>query len=303
MLTRLLVPLDGSTFAEQALPTAVSLVKERHGRLELVLVHEPQRHHGMEDTPWSGARRSMQDSYITDKAQQLSSACGSAVAHTLATGEVAEEVCRRARETEADLIVMTTHGRTGLSRAWLGSVAEAIVRRATTPVLLLRDAHGDPSRMPPLEFRRILVPIDGSFASRRIFGIASAIANPAISEFVLLRVVAPVPANVDTTFPYGYISSPVDQEATHELMVDASRQLTEPAVELAERSACDVDPRVATSDHPAAAITQIAERHQIDLIAMTTRGLGASHSAIGSVAARVLHTSTLPLLLTTPALR
>ena len=303
MLTRLLVPLDGSTFAEQALPTAVSLVKERHGRLELVLVHEPHRHHGLEDAPWSSARRSMQDSYITDKAHQLSDSCGSAVRHTLLNGDIAEEVCRRARESDADLIVMTTHGRTGLSLAWNGSVAEAVVRRATTPVLLLRDAHGDPARMLPLDFRRILVPIDGSFASRRIFGIASAIAKRDVTEFTLLRVVAPVPATVDTTFPYGYISSPVDQEATRAVIVDAERELTEPAVELAERSACDVDPRVAASDHPAVAITQFAERYRIDLIALTTRGLGASRSSVGSVAERVLRTSTLPLLVTAPALR
>ncbi|HVX38229.1 MAG TPA: universal stress protein [Gemmatimonadaceae bacterium] len=303
MLTRLLVPLDGSTFAEQALPTAVSLVKERHGRLELVLVHEPHPYHGLDDTPWSSARRSMQDSYITDKAQQLSDACGLAVAHTLVAGDVAEEVCRRARESEADLIVMTTHGRTGLSRAWLGSVAEAVVRRATTPVLLLRDMHGDPSRIPALDFRRILVPTDGSPASRRVFGIASAVARTGVSEFVLLRVVAPVPAVVDTTFPYGYISSPVDQESTQALIADAARELTEPAIELAERSACDVDPRVAASDHPATAIVEFANRHRVDLIAMTTRGLGVSRSPVGGVAERILRSSTLPLLLTTPALR
>lgn len=303
MLTRLLVPLDGSTFAEQALPTAVSLVKERHGRLELVLVHEPHRFHGLEDTPWSSARRSMQDAYITDKAQQLSDACGSAVTHTLVSGEIAEEVCRRARETEADLIVMTTHGRTGLSRAWMGSVAEAVVHRATTPVLLLRDTHGDPARIPPLEFNHILIPIDGSFASRRVFGVAGMIAKTGVSEFVLLRVIAPVPALVDTTFPYGFVSSPVDQDATRTLIVDAERELTEPAVELAERSACDVDPRVVASDHPATAIVEFANRHHVDLIALTTRGLGASRSAIGSVAERILRTSTLPLLVTAPALR
>jgi len=130
MSANVLVPLDGSLLAERALPVAASLVKQRHGRLELALVHEPIAFEGFVDAPWNAMTESMQDRYVVDKAAELSRACDSAVTHTLLHGDIAKELCKRAREMNADVIVMSTHGRTGLARAFAGSVADEEVRNS-----------------------------------------------------------------------------------------------------------------------------------------------------------------------------
>ena len=301
MSSSILVPLDGSLLAEQALPTAMSLVKQRHGRLELALVHEPQGHDGLADAPWNSMTESMQDRYMSDKAAQLSAACKAKVGHALLQGDVARELCRRAREVDADMIVMSTHGRTGLTRAFAGSVADAVIRESRVPVLLLRQSGADaPPRAPALSFKKILVPIDDSEASRQIFGAAASLAARGETEFVLVRVVAPVHYVMDGALPYGYVAGPVDEEATRLVVSEADRELTGAAADLGERSGCDIDPHVIVADHVGRAIVDFARKMGVDLIAMTTHGRGASRMLLGSVTDAVLRGANIPMLVLRP---
>lgn len=244
---------------------------------------------------------SKQVHYIHDKAEQLSSARDMTVGHALRRGDVADQICARAVEVGADMIVMGTHGRTGLARMVVGSVADAVVRRATIPVLLLRSSGGASSaRTLPLPFRRILVPIDDSLQSRAIFDAVAAVAERGVTELVLLRVVAPVPSVMDATFPYGYVSGPPDETATRYLVSAADRELTGAAVDLGERTRCDVDPHVIVARHAAPAIVGFAKQYGADMIAMTTHGRGASRLVVGSVAGRVLRDAGLPVLVVRP---
>jgi len=303
MLANVLVPLDGSSLAEAALPTAISLVRRKHGHVELVIVHEnvPYEWEGYEDGPWHSMNESTQVHYIHDKAEQLSSARDMTVGHALRRGDVADQICARAAEVGADMIVMGTHGRTGLARMIVGSVADAVVRRAMIPVLLLRSNGGASSagRL-PLPFRRILVPIDDSLQSRVIFDAVAAVAERGVTELVLLRVVAPVPSVMDATFPYGYASGPPDEIATRYIVSAADHELTGAAVDLGERTRCDVDPHVIVARHPAPAIVGFAKQYGADMIAMTTHGRGASRLVVGSVAGRVLRDAGLPVLVVRP---
>ena len=303
MLANVLVPLDGSSLAETALPTAISLVRRKHGHVELVIVHEdvPYEWEGYEDGPWHSMNESTQVHYIHDKAEQLSSARDMTVGHALRRGDAADQICARAAEVDADMIVMGTHGRTGLTRMLVGSVADAVVRRTTIPVLLL-PVTGDAStaRTLSLPFRRILVPIDDSPQSRLIFDAVAAVAERGVTELILLRVVTPVPSVMDATFPYGYVSGPPDDTATRYLVAAADHELTGAAVDLGERTLCDVDPHVIVAKHAAPAIVSFAKRYGADLIAMTTHGRGASRSPTGSVADQVLHDAGVPVLVVRP---
>ncbi len=304
MLANVLVPLDGSSLAETALPTAISLVRRKHGHVELVIVHEdvPCEWEGYEDGPWHSMNESTQVRYLDDKAGQLSGARDMTVGHALLRGDVADQVCMHALEVGADMIVMGTHGRTGLTRALVGSVADAVVRRATIPVLLLRASGGASSaRTMPLPFRRILVPIDDSPQSRLIFDAVAAVAERGVTELLLLRVVAPVPSVLDAPFPYDYVSGPPDESATRYLVAAADHELTGAAVDLGERTLCDVDPHVVVARHAAPAITDFAKQYGADLIALTTHGRGASRLTVGSVASRILRDSGVPVLVVRPA--
>ena len=96
----------------------------------------------------------------------------------------------RAREIDADLIVMTSHGRTGLSRMWLGSVADGLIRHSRVPVLLLRPIDAAAPR--PFAhglYKHILVPFDGSAASEEVLPAALALAKCGSARISLLRVV------------------------------------------------------------------------------------------------------------------
>ena len=195
MFNRILVPLDRSTLAEQALGTAEAIAHASNGELSLVLAHRMASYDGSLVGSWSDAKDPAESVYVRSIVDEVARGARVTVGGTVATGAPAETICRRARDIGADLIVMTSHGRTGLSRAWLGSVADGVVRTASVPVLVLRatehaqtTGHGKPV---PL-FRRILVPLDdqrrvGDPDRRR--GVGQMRQRPTDA----LRVVAPVP--------------------------------------------------------------------------------------------------------------
>jgi nucleotide-binding universal stress UspA family protein len=174
---KLLIPLDTSEIAEQALPIAAGIANVRKvSEIRLVLVHEPIQYGGYLDAPWNSARFSMERFYIENKARQLRSLVATTVIAEHLTGGAVETIVEIAASTKTNIIVMTTHGRTGLSRAWLGSVADGIVRSAGAPVLMLRPA--DKPSTPKHDagvFSRPLIPLDGS-------SVAESILDPAVAR-------------------------------------------------------------------------------------------------------------------------
>jgi nucleotide-binding universal stress UspA family protein len=166
------------------------------------------------------------------------------------------------------LVMMSTHGRTGLSRFALGSVAELVVREAATPVFLVRGLADH-----PCTFDSILVPLDGSTIAEAVLPCVEAIAPALKSKVFLLR----VPANEDVT--------------------DARDYLTAIATRL--RAAGIKDVHTSVRPGPAdEAIIHTAERENVSFIAMATHGRsGVRRWVLGSIADRVLHTAPIPTLL------
>jgi nucleotide-binding universal stress UspA family protein len=196
----------------------------------------------------------------------------------------------------ADMIVMSTHGRTGLARALSGSVADGVVRESSVPVLLLQQPL-----VGPIAFERIVVPIDDSQQSREIFGAVARIAMPGKTKLLLLRVVSPLRYVVDGAIPNGYVTGPIDDTATSSLVANAEATLVEPAADLGRQTLCDVEPRVIADDATGAAIVEFARTFGADLIAMTTHGRNKSRLVLGSVTDVVLRQSELPLLVLRPS--
>lgn len=151
MYRRIVVPLDGSSLAEQALPHAEALADLTHAPLHLVRVIDPT-HLG---TPLGvvlatdalamqlllDEERSAAREYLERLAQELLSRQHQ-VTIEYRQGPAADELLAAAQP--GDLIVMTSHGRTGLRRWFLGSVAEAVIRRASVPALLVRAPSLEP---------------------------------------------------------------------------------------------------------------------------------------------------------------
>jgi nucleotide-binding universal stress UspA family protein len=296
---KILVPIDNSPIAEQALPTAIGLARRSGTPLELVYVHRTEPAGGYSDAPWNAGRRSSQQSYLDGVADEVRRASGVTVHTSFSSGDPIPAICAQAHRLGADLIVMTSHGRTGISRAWLGSVADGVVRESCVPVLLL---HPQPlNREPaPRAFKRVLVPLDGSADAEMVLDAACTLAGNDGARVILLEIVAPIPLMVvDTTIGYAAPLTIPDVEATQEV-VELAKQRLETTARRVTAEGHDVEQHVVASGFAGQAILAAAREHMADAIAMTTTGRGASRLIIGSVADAVLRGTSLPLLLYRP---
>jgi nucleotide-binding universal stress UspA family protein len=296
----ILVPLDGSTFAEHALPVAIDLARRTGSRLHLVQVHEqpafPVDPNGLiaEYAEWEHAMMLREEEYLRATANRCMETAGLAARTELLEGPPANALATYANELESGMVVMTTHGRGGISRAWVGSVADALVRRCRVPVLLLRPPTTAGNGRDALLPRHVLIPTDGSALSERIIEPALALGTLGGARYTLLRVALPVPL-----VPVGSTPGRQRELAERERM-QAVHQLDAVARPLRARG-IDVETVVVHDSLPATAILEFAAENAVDMIALATRGRGGwSRVALGSVADKVMRGSLLPVLLYRP---
>jgi nucleotide-binding universal stress UspA family protein len=287
---RILVPLDGSELAAQALPVAESLCRQLSAQLDLVSVLQPAVLPYVGGGPYVPGEVYVQmDKERTQDAQQyLDGVAATARAHGVTTqthlhrGDPASSLVDLANELSATLVVMTTHGRTGLARFTLGSVADRVVRGGAAPVLLLRSfptlPHGQ-------DLSRVLVPLDGSaVAEAPLFSIVPMLAGPVFRTITLLRVVDPHDGEMDRHLAENYAN------AVRQRLIDR----------LGDRD-CTVSVLVRTSKNPAASIVEVSQDGACDLVLMSTHGeAGIGRWALGGVTDRVLRDGKTPLLLAHP---
>jgi nucleotide-binding universal stress UspA family protein len=205
-------------------------------------------------------------------------------------GDPADAILQVALERNVDLVAMTTHARAGLAHWFLGSVAEAVVRKTQLPVLLRRPGVPPPAAA---ALRRILVPLDGSEHSETILETVEPLAARTGAEVILLHVVSAVRDPAPQWAVHGPLSLGAAPEYRFQEMADR----------IGLRSGIDVWPAVTRGD-PAAQILQEARVLKADLIAMTTHArTGLARTVVGSVAAGVLRGAAGAVLLRKPLVR
>jgi nucleotide-binding universal stress UspA family protein len=146
-LDKILVPLDGSALAESAIPKAVEMA--RIGLSSLLLVRAAEAHTLPGADPTEAQVEAVRDAedYLKSVADRLARDGVRNLETSVWYGPAASAIVDAAKLRKVDLIVMTTHGRSGLGRLFLGSVAESVLRGTSTPILLLR-APGAPVQEP-----------------------------------------------------------------------------------------------------------------------------------------------------------
>lgn len=300
----IVVPVDGSALAERALPVAAALARRDHAQVHLVLVHERPLIVEQLDQESRERLRDHESSYVERLADELRTRHGVRASAVLLDGDVGQAICTAVRERKADLVTMTTHGRTGISRLWIGSVADAVMRAATTPVLMLR-ASLEPESWPPADgsvFHRILLPLDGSPLAAEIIEHALRLGGSSGCRYVLARVVEPV-LRMETVIPdaAGMVLV-ADEDATEEVRRAARAEL-EAAAEVIRRDHPGIDVRVAVrvDRHAAEGLLRLAHDHAVDAVAIATHGRGVSRLVLGSVADKVLRASAGAVLVYRPA--
>ena len=303
MFRKVLVPLDRSPLAEQALDIAAEIAHASQASMDVVLVHQHPAVLGVKiDDRFNEELWSAEDKYLDAIVSELEKQQGVAATRAVPAGHPVEMIAARAQDVEADLIVMTTHGRTGLSRAWLGSVADGVVRHSRIPVLMLRPVEGDLPRgnVRPL-LKRILLPLDGSPLSASILDVASDLARSLKARVVLLRIVLPIPFVVSEIITGSTGLLPVEDEAaTRVVAEEAKREIVAAAQRLTQQGCRDVEEHVIVATNVAQEIVDFTRSHAVDLVAMSTHGRGVSRLVVGSVADKVLRASGVPVLLRRP---
>jgi nucleotide-binding universal stress UspA family protein len=289
MLRTILVPLDGSPFAEQALPYAAVLARKALAELCLVHVLKPL---GADELAAQlvGAKPTALD-YLKAKADAIARGGLIRVRTAVLEGPVAETLCGYADCENADLIVATTHGHGILVRFWLGSVSDRLVRTAPAPVLTVRPTGTATDVSDPAAVRRVLVPLDGSPFAEQALPLALRMADLFVAELALVRVVEPVPtASLDIG---GLGPALPDTALIAELESNAGLYLDRIA-EVVRRDGQSVKTCVAVHGSPARAILDFARPD--DLIVLQTHGRGGgARLLLGSVADKVLRGAPCPV--------
>ncbi|MCS6882277.1 MAG: universal stress protein [Oscillochloridaceae bacterium] len=299
MFRTILAPLDGSKIAEQALPTAARIARTSGASLHLVHVHaddarDPIFVNGLPviDEHLHSLAAEHERVYLERVAATIASDDLEPMAVRL-SGPVVRTLLRYARDVNADLIVLTTHGRSGFDRLWLGSVAESLARQAHAPLLLLRpSSRGNGSA---LRFGQVLVPLDGSPLAEEVIAPAAALAAIDHGALTLLRIVDTLPQPISLPLPERYRP---DEATLAREEAAASTYLQDVAARLAPPGTRTI---VSHAEQPARAIIETAHQLAVDLVALTTHGRSAVRSvAISSVADKVLRGIDRPLLVLRP---
>lgn len=300
MFRKLLIPLDRSAFAEKAVGAAAAIAGKSNAGLDIVMVHVPVPYAGFADIPWYDEQWREDLKYVETVARELEAGAGIFTTFAVPKGNAVDEICNRAIDVDADLIVMTSHGRTGLSRMWLGSTADGVMRRASVPVLMLRPTETKTSRDAVHKlFKHLLITLDGSSLSEEILDPAVAVAKCADMRITLLRVVQPIPMIPEPGIPFAYTAPVPDQALTASLANEARHKLDSLAERLIAQG-LKVDTAVLVRPWVGQAIVEFAADYGVDLLALSSHGRGASRLLIGSVADKVIRGSGLPVLIQRP---
>jgi len=266
LLSRTLVPLDGSGNAEAILSHLHRILPRHESRLILF--------HATPVVPWVEEKQS--EKYLRRIAFQLTND-GYPSTYLLRTGPAAESILEAAGAERASLIALASHGRTGTLRWVFGSVAERVLQASPLPVLVVRSISSTLSRgkLESRPIRNFLVPLDGSRTSLGVLESVLLLARPVDAHVTLLHVTEPSPYE-------GRWDSP------DETLKEADQLL---------RDACIPATLQHRRGDPREEILKAAEEGGADLIAMTTHGRsGPSRWIFGSVTAQVLRAASIPML-------
>lgn len=321
----ILVPLDGSAFSARALPIAAAIAKARGESLHLLSVHTPLvvqlsfAEAPAYDTTFDDTQRAALRSALDEYARRLKAELGVAATVVVVDGETPAAIAAEASSCQASLIVMTTHGRGGFTRAWLGSVADELVRRSPVPLLLVRpaDAATDPgagstagtaglaciaepervSLASTHRFQRILIPLDGSPLAEEIIEPALALGIAGETTCLLLRVVIVPPSLLP---PAETFWTPRELEAQQAARSEAEEYLERLAGRVRAAGHL-VESHVVLGSDVARVILHESGTRGVDLIAISTNARGGlARLRLGSVADKLVRGAVCPTLVARP---
>jgi nucleotide-binding universal stress UspA family protein len=287
---KILVPLDGSELAEKALPYTKTIAKSKNSEVILFAVSI---------TTSGGRRDRLLKTYMDVNAKSLKTN-GIKVSISVAYGDVAEEIIEYADKNKVDLIIISTHGYSGIKRWMLGSVTQKVLYGTCTPILLVKSKSPEISNV---KFKKILLPVDGSPFSEATFPYVEELIRNTNAEVILVEVSEPpmVPSYGNRPINPTWVKyrdtlwAKLQQHAS-EYLEGVKSDLIKRGIKIKSQVVkCEVG-------ETAHNIMQLAKKETVDLVVIATHGrTGISRWVYGSVATRVVEESVQPILLIRPA--
>lgn len=301
MFYNVMVPVDGSSFSREAVLQGLRLASLYGATLRLVRVAST--------TPFSAGTEAAEFDSGTDRGvhaeeladlYKIAAECRAhstiSVTASLERGPIVDALCGYARRNNVDVIVMRSHARSGLARIWFGSVADALIRESGLPVIVVRPPSVSTAVERGFSFKRIMVPLDGSVLAEQALPRAVSLARLEGAMIVLVLI---VPGTADSSD--GTLVS-ADGPASERDVASAKSYLDSIAARY--RRGVRIMTRVLIASDVPSAILGVADDHEIDMIAMATRGQGMMKRSIGgSVSDRVMRESTTSTLIIHPIAR
>lgn len=285
MYSKILVPLDGSSLAEQILPYARFWAEAYGIPVELMRVEDPDIWRPL---PSPDYIKEISTLYLppSQKTQSVEQ-----------VGKPAEMIIERAKTDPACLIAMATHGLSGIRRWLLGSVASKVAHTTTNPLLIIRPVEGqNPARR--IELNTVVVPLDGSALAEKILPHVVTLARKMNLEVHLVRVYA-LPADAYVVGDGVFMQAVTQQRET---MQSEAESYLDGKTQALRAEGLDRVVSTAIQGDPAGEIIDLGCNTPKNLIAMSSHGSsGVGRWLLGSVTERVIHHSRDPVLVIRPA--
>lgn len=275
MAKHILIPLDGSELADGVIPHVERLLRQEPWDVVLLRVVSPS-----EEVPGQVELERAAAALHLQNVRRRLAEHGATVSTALRAGDPAAEILAAVEELRPSLVAMSSHGRSGVTRWLRGSVAERVLRNSQAPVLLVTARMG--GAPPDARLRRVLVPLDGTERAAQVL--------PLVEDFARLHEAEVILARIEWE---GLNRPLLAAVLSPEKVVETIRPWRE---RLAQHG---VDVRsIATQGDSASQILDLAEREDVDLIAMTSHGrTGLTRLVEGSVSEKVLRHCRRPLLI------
>jgi len=295
MFDKILVPLDRSPLAECVLPHAVALARCLDAQLVLLhvlsLPNRQDRLRAVDSLEWQ-LRRAEAESYLQDVCTRLAEAGVKCEMH-VHDGHAAERILSFARDNEVGLVLIASHGQSGLSNWNVSSVVQKVITRASTSLMIVRAVQVTQADIANLHYQRVLVPLDGSARAECVFPLTAALTRVPDTQVLLAHVVQR-PQTPRRT-PLSREDSELADRLVARNFAEAEQYLE---VVRSQLPPAAIETRLLISDHVAGSLHELVDQEHVDLVLLSAHGYsGQMRWPYGSLVASFIAHGSSPLLI------
>lgn len=294
MFKRILIPLDSSKLAECVLPHLIAVARACEPEVMLLRVLEPfgvtARMRLIDPVDWQ-IRKAEAESYLLEIAEQLRNA-GLQVSTELYEGRPAEQIIEFAHSWNADLILMSSHGQSGLSPWNVSSVVQQVIFRARRSLMIIRAYQSMTVDLPDLHYHKIFLPLDGSQRAEMSLAFAESLAHAHNSEVLAAHIVR------QPELPRRTSASQEDLLLVNQLTERNHSEAIKYLEDLKSRVNMTIQTKLEISPSISRSLHQMADENQVDLTIISAHGYsGDTRWPFGSVGLGFIVYGNSPLLI------